>query len=152
MTDKIFNGLQFPNKSSGQARTSDSGFFRVYVKNKNLYAVDDAGTDKQLTGISETDPVFMNSAASGITSTNISNWNTAYGWGDHSQQSYLSSSDIGVNTLAYSSNLQSFVDVFTLPTTDGTSGQVLSTDGSGNLTFVNNGAEIDGGDANSTYE
>jgi hypothetical protein len=31
----------------------------------------------------ETDPVFGLSAAYGITSTNISNWSTAYGWGNH---------------------------------------------------------------------
>lgn len=34
-------------------------------------------------GINETDPVFINHAAHGITSTNISNWNTAYSWGNH---------------------------------------------------------------------
>ena len=40
---------------------------------------------------SETDPVFTASAASGITLTNISNWDTAYGWGDHSSAGYLTS-------------------------------------------------------------
>ena len=33
---------------------------------------------------SETDPVFTVSPASGITGTNITNWNTAFGWGNHS--------------------------------------------------------------------
>jgi hypothetical protein len=42
-----------------------------------------------LTSYTETDPIFTASAAAGITSTNISNWNTAYGWGDHSQEGYL---------------------------------------------------------------
>jgi hypothetical protein len=40
---------------------------------------------------SETDPVFTASAASGITLTNISNWDTAYGWGDHASVGYLTS-------------------------------------------------------------
>ena len=31
----------------------------------------------------ETDPVFGAHAASGVTSTLIGNWNTAFGWGDH---------------------------------------------------------------------
>jgi hypothetical protein len=31
----------------------------------------------------ETDPVFALSAAYGITSSNITNWNSAYDWGDH---------------------------------------------------------------------
>jgi hypothetical protein len=37
----------------------------------------------------ETDPVFTASAAYGISSTNISNWNTAYGWGNHALAGYL---------------------------------------------------------------
>ena len=44
-----------------------------------------------LTSYTETDPVFVASAAYGITSTNITNWNTAYGWGDHSTAGYLTS-------------------------------------------------------------
>ena len=32
----------------------------------------------------ETDPLFSASPASGITGSNITNWNTAYGWGNHS--------------------------------------------------------------------
>lgn len=31
----------------------------------------------------ETDPLFSSSPASNITGTNISNWNNAFGWGDH---------------------------------------------------------------------
>lgn len=37
----------------------------------------------------ETDPVFAASIASGITNTNITNWNTAFGWGNHATQGYL---------------------------------------------------------------
>ena len=37
----------------------------------------------------ETDPIFTASAAFGITSTNISNWNTAFGWGNHAVVGYL---------------------------------------------------------------
>ena len=40
---------------------------------------------------SESDPVYAASAAAGITNTNITNWNSAYGWGDHSGQGYLQS-------------------------------------------------------------
>ena len=38
---------------------------------------------------SETDPVFGASAASEITGTNISNWNSAYDWGNHASAGYL---------------------------------------------------------------
>jgi hypothetical protein len=41
-----------------------------------------------LTGYTETDPVFGAHAASEITSTNITNWTTAYGWNDHSTIGY----------------------------------------------------------------
>lgn len=39
----------------------------------------------------ETDPVFIASPANGIASGDITNWNTAYGWGDHSLAGYLTS-------------------------------------------------------------
>lgn len=42
-------------------------------------------TAESVTGkISETDPIFGASVAKTITSANISNWTTAYGWGNHS--------------------------------------------------------------------
>ena len=46
-------------------------------------------TPNYLTSFTETDPVFSASAAGGITSTQVSNWDTAHGWGDHSTQGYL---------------------------------------------------------------
>ena len=42
---------------------------------------------------------------------------------------------IGTNVLAYDANLQTFVGAFTLPTSDGSSGQALTTNGSGTLAF-----------------
>lgn len=39
--------------------------------------------------VTETDPVFVASAAYAITLTQITNWDTAYGWGDHSAVGYL---------------------------------------------------------------
>ena len=54
---------------------------------------------------SESDPVFSASPAAGITATNISNWNTAYGWGNHAGLYALAShthsaTDITSGTLA----------------------------------------------------
>lgn len=54
---------------------------------------------------------------------------------------------IGTNVLAYDANLQSFVNTFTLPTTDGTSGQVISTDGAGTLGFTTPSSGISTGKA-----
>ena len=55
---------------------------------------------------SETDPVFNASPAANILQSNIDNWNTAYGWGDHASAGYLTStgsigshSDVTIATL-----------------------------------------------------
>jgi len=42
---------------------------------------------------------------------------------------------IGSDVLAYDSNLQGFVTALTLPTSDGTNGQALVTNGSGTISF-----------------
>lgn len=47
----------------------------------------------------------------------------------------LKDADIGSSVLAFDTNLQGFVTAFTLPTTDGTSGQALITNGSGSIAF-----------------
>lgn len=44
-----------------------------------------------LTSYTETDPVFVASEAYNITSTDTSNWDTAYGWGNHANAGYLTS-------------------------------------------------------------
>lgn len=41
--------------------------------------------------VGESDPVFVASPAYVITNTNISHWNTAYGWGNHASAGYLTS-------------------------------------------------------------
>jgi hypothetical protein len=46
---------------------------------------------------------------------------------------------IGSDVLAYDSNLQTFVSAFTLPTSDGTSGQAITTNGTGTLSFSDAG-------------
>ena len=55
--------------------------------------------------------------------------------------------DIGSDVQAYDANLTSFVSAFTLPTSDGSADQVLKTDGSGNLSFVD---QSSGGGSSST--
>jgi hypothetical protein len=50
----------------------------------------------------------------------------------------LETSAVGTTVLAYDANLQTFVSAFTLPTTDGSAGQIVATDGSGVLSFVDN--------------
>ena len=54
---------------------------------------------------------------------------------------------IGTDVQAYDSNLTSFVNTFTLPTTDGTNGQVLQTNGSGTISFATPSAGVTTGKA-----
>ena len=49
---------------------------------------------------SETDPVFAASDAAAVTAAKITNWDTAYGWGDHSTQGYLTGSGLQTRTTA----------------------------------------------------
>jgi hypothetical protein len=43
----------------------------------------------QTVNITETDPIYTSSPASSVSGDNITNWNTAYSWGDHSTAGYL---------------------------------------------------------------
>lgn len=66
-------------------------------------ALDSLATDiagKQPSGpylTSESDPVFAASAAAGISSQNIANWSTAYGWGNHASAGYQAALVSGTN-------------------------------------------------------
>jgi hypothetical protein len=66
--------------SSGSAAlsyTSATGVFDYTPPNLSSYLT------------SESDPVYSAAPAAGITNANITNWNSAYGWGDHSIGGYL---------------------------------------------------------------
>lgn len=66
----------------------------------NTYTLD---TNTYLT--SESDPVFVASPSFNITSTQITNWDTAYGWGDHASAGYLTSGAIGTTVQGYDADL-----------------------------------------------
>lgn len=57
--------------------------------NKITISASNSGTGTEL------DPVFSASVASGIQTADITNWNTAYGWGDHSAQNYTTLTEVG---------------------------------------------------------
>lgn len=74
--------------------------------------------------VSETDPLFAVSAAASVTTTTISNANTAFGWGDHATAGYLSaetdpifsaSTAAGItttNTANWQAGYQGWIDIY----------------------------------------
>ena len=58
----------------------------IYYKKDEVLAL--------IAAIVETDPVFAASAAAGIVAGDITNWDTAFGWGDHSTAGYLTGASI----------------------------------------------------------
>ena len=57
--------------------------FNAWDKSSGIEISEDQITDLQMYLTQEADPVFATSPVSGITATDVSNWNTAFGWGDH---------------------------------------------------------------------
>jgi len=74
---------------------SNSSFLKLELDANNTGSFADLGTveilavpyalyAKTANAVNESDPVFSNSPANGITSSQIENWSTAYSWGNHS--------------------------------------------------------------------
>ncbi len=74
-------------------KSAENAFSGDYNDLSNAPTVVSAFTNDAgyLTTFTETDPVFGAHAANVITSTNITNWTSAYGWGDHASAGYLTS-------------------------------------------------------------
>ena len=64
--------------SSGRVLSNVTGNISMFTNDSNY-----------LTSFTETDPIFTASPSFGITNTNISNWNTSYGWGNHASVGYI---------------------------------------------------------------
>ena len=75
--------------SKGEARDT---YATIAALNSGL--ADKQNTISDLATIREDSKKFGNSPASAITSTNITNWNAAYDWGNHADKGYLVSSDL----------------------------------------------------------
>ena len=60
----------------------------------NTFVLD---TAVYLTSFTETDPVFTASPSFGITNTNITNWNSAFSWGNHASAGYQAGLVSGTN-------------------------------------------------------
>jgi hypothetical protein len=96
------------SKAIGYAKWTDSGWFFV--------------NETYLTSYTETDPVFVASPAYGVTGTQITNWDTAYGWGNHATAGYLTSAAIGTTVQAYDADLTSWAAIAPSSKVDATNG------------------------------
>ena len=70
-----------------------SGGGLSYDNTTGIFTFNPTDVSSFLTSFTETDPIFVASPAYGITTTNISNWNNAHTWGDHSLEGYLKAAD-----------------------------------------------------------
>ena len=58
-------------------------------------------TPNYLTSYTETDPVFTASPVGSVTTTQVTNWDTAYGWGNHATNGYITQRHPNRVTIAY---------------------------------------------------
>lgn len=81
------------SESTGQTPTLSPGELAVNIADKKVWVANSSGTPVLIVdgnaSVSETDPIFTASASYSITTSDITNWNTAYGWGDHASAGYL---------------------------------------------------------------
>jgi len=87
----VTGGLLIPKMSQAQRDDIDLPAIGLLIFQTDgtagFYYYD--GTAWIAVGADETDPVFTVSPSSGITGTNITNWNTAFGWNNHAAAGYL---------------------------------------------------------------
>lgn len=130
LSDGQFAVLVFGGSPSGtntvtvEPNTAQKRYFVINNSGEDIILTQGSGASVTI-GDGEKDIVFCDGAGAGAAVISL----TA------DLSNILTTSAIGTTVLAFDSNLQSFVTAFTLPTVDGTSGQALVTDGSGNLSY-----------------
>ena len=87
---------------------------------------------RYLQSFTETDPVFLAHVANGISATQISNWDDAYGWGDHADENYLTAvPDAGIGAGTHGD------------AADGTKIDTITVDAKGRITAIATGPVVD---------
>jgi hypothetical protein len=72
--------------------TETDPVFTAWDKSAGILITESQISDlDHFTTADETDPLWTASPSFGLTNTNITNWNSAYGWGNHATASYLTS-------------------------------------------------------------
>lgn len=91
----------------------------------------------------ETDPIFSASAAFGITETQVTNWDTAFTWGDHGEAGYLTAeTDTLGSVTTRGAVTTNSIETSGFVTTGGTSSDFVKGDGSlDSTTYLNSYTE-----------
>ena len=93
---------------------SGNGEFTFTPPDLSSYATETYVTSRgYLTSYTETDPIFSASAASNITTSKISNWDTSYGWGNHASVGYLTMESDTLQTVINRGNTSTSPAYFT---------------------------------------
>ena len=104
----------------------------------NIVFCDGAGSGAKVTSITDniasSDIKITGGVITGITDLAVVDGGTGAGTASAARTSLGVA--IGSNVLAYDANLQAFVSALTLPTSDGSAGQVMTTNGNGTLAFT----------------
>ena len=83
----VVNGQSlFRDEVESTAFVTTSGTASQFVKGNGTL-----DNNTYLTSFTETDPIFQAHVSSGIVAQDITNWYTAFGWGNHATQGYLTS-------------------------------------------------------------
>jgi hypothetical protein len=92
----------------------------------NTWSLD---TNTYLTSYTETDPIYVASSWYSTTN-NSSNWNTAYGWGNHASAGYVPGTrTLTINGTSYDLSADRTWTIDALPSQTGNSGKYLTTNG-----------------------
>lgn len=104
---------------------------------KTISSSDITNWNNKLSSYTETDPIWISSPSFTITNTQTSNWNTAFGWGNHASAGYLtaSSSNNLTNKTGNISQWTNNVGYLTsvTPQTLSLSGQTISLSGANSI-------------------
>jgi hypothetical protein len=140
----------YNDKINSASFSTTTGVLTLTQQDAGTVTVDLDG--RYLQSYTETDPIFTASVAFGITSTDTTNWDTAFGWGNHASAGYLTSvafANIQAGSVLLSS--ETFLDVDTqLMTAAAIDDLIISkgyTTNVGDITGVTAGTGLTGGGA-----